>query len=137
MQHQFWHLIIAQLVWQPKCELIPNDPSMYIIFLRAQHSSKTSSSPLNVNWLKRNSLKVNVSSERSHKHQCQCQCTTVVCLGLVSKQQIDAFHAWHFPRVLNWKQFSNVSFHFFSETKLSSQNLFSLQENLSHCKNNK
>jgi hypothetical protein len=33
MEHQFLHLIIAPLVWQPKCELNPNEHSMYIRFL--------------------------------------------------------------------------------------------------------
>ncbi len=33
MEHQFLHLIIALLVQQPKCKLIPNEHSMYIRFL--------------------------------------------------------------------------------------------------------
>ncbi len=33
MDHQFFHLIIAPLVNQPKCELTPSEHSMYIRFL--------------------------------------------------------------------------------------------------------
>jgi hypothetical protein len=33
MEHQGLHLIIASLVQQPKCELTPNEHSMYIRFL--------------------------------------------------------------------------------------------------------
>jgi hypothetical protein len=36
MEHQFLHLIIAPLVWQPKCELTPKEHSMYIICLWLQ-----------------------------------------------------------------------------------------------------
>jgi len=33
MEHQFLHLIIAPLVLHPKCELTPNEHSMYLRFL--------------------------------------------------------------------------------------------------------
>ncbi len=37
MKLQFLHLLIAPLVQQPKCELTPNEHSMYIRFLWATH----------------------------------------------------------------------------------------------------
>ncbi len=33
MEHQFLHLIIEPLIYTPKCELTPNEHSMYIKFL--------------------------------------------------------------------------------------------------------
>jgi hypothetical protein len=36
MEHQFLHLIIAPLVLHPKCELAPNEHSMYLRFIWLQ-----------------------------------------------------------------------------------------------------
>jgi len=50
MEHQFLHLIIVPLILQPKCELTPNEHSIYIRFLFTQQNDTQPNAVMLSEW---------------------------------------------------------------------------------------